>query len=86
MLHRQPVDGWDRHQKVDPLISNRGDEPLNGELGQDDRRPTHLDRGDELAVAAGHMKQRHGDQVPDIGARSTGLPLERFRCRKEVFV
>ncbi len=53
-------------EHVDALVDDRVEELLHLERRHDHRRATHLDRDDQLAVAAGDVEHRHRDEVADV--------------------
>ena len=58
------VDRGHRHQLVDPVLADRLKEAVEVQrAGQDLHPAAELQRRDQLAVAAGHVEQRHRHQV-----------------------
>ena len=71
VAHDSVIDGGDRDQLVDTVLGDRRKEPVDVQrAGKDLDAAAQLERGDELAVAAGDVKQRDRDERRD--ARSLG--------------
>ena len=72
VAHHGVVDRGHRDELVDAVLADGAEEALEVQWpGEDLHAPAELEHGDQLAVAAGHVKQRHGHQRRDVGALGT---------------
>ena len=87
LLDRQPVDRRDRGQYRDPFVLNGSQELLDVEGGHDHRGAVQRSEHEQLAIAAGDVEQRDGDQGAQAGlAAQTQASDARLDVGQEVLV